>query len=1313
MSDTQTPPAPTPPQRGKGWPTRVLRLGEGLAASTVWLTGAAVALLCSLLLAAWLWSGQAQSLPQALGWAQRWLADDTGHSPLQFSNAQGSLREGGSIGHLRWQQDKLDVQIEDLEVRWPARLLADALIRRRVQIDTLSASSVRVVDERAPSTEPLAPPATLELPWLREVSLPVKLQQLKLEGRTPLALGPVQATYHYGGSAADGQPGHHLDVTRLRWAEGDYTLDAQVQTAAPMAMQVRLDGRIPTRVPVKGGAALDLRAEARVHGTLATRDAALQVQADIRTPAAQTNRPAPYLQANIHLRPWADMPLDSGHLQLQDIDLASLWPGAPVTRLRGAWLADRSDAAWHLRGELTNLRPGPWDRQALPLGKLRADLQMTADQWKLTELHAELANAQLQAHATAQLRPQPQLPWRERLTGWEGELQVQGLHPNALLSTLAVQPMDLSAKVQARGALPPSSGRFEVSAGPQAWHGTSNRALPAPKLQADGGWNNGLLELRQVLLQAMEVEASAQGTLDVAARRFDGTLDARLPGVTAQAKGQWRLTTPQPQAANRPAQTRDQGQLEVELQQASELQRWLRQTLATADRLLPSAKPSSHVPAKWLDLALDAQGSLALDWNTAPGQPTQLAMRHQGTARTSDWNLRTALQAQGQLAWTQRGPDVRMRVSELTLQGTGRDLPYGATLNLQGTPEAHWTNGTLDLQAGRLLIKPDPAPGTPAMSRDPVTLAWDGLRWNEAELTTRGQAQGLALSWLNAWLANPAAPQGPMAAAGLAGELLFQADWDLRLPLHQQAATAHPSQARLSLRRTSGDLALVTGEGQRAERLAAGVSEVAAVVDLTGRTLSTQLRWQSQNAGQIQADARTELAPPTQDASWSWPETAPLQGRVQAALPQVGLWSRLAPPGWRVRGRLQADATLSGTRQQPLWRGTLQADDLALRSLLDGLDFTDGQLLARLDGETVRIDSLRLRGAGGEQGGLLTGSGSATWPLLPAAEGAPPRREPDIELKLQAQQLRLLARADRRLTLSGNVDARLRGQRLDVSGRLRADQALFLLPDESTPTLGDDVVVRGQQRPTTTASGTPVQAHVQLDLSLGDDFQVRGQGVHTWLAGRLQLTSSPSQSAPQLTGQVRTVRGTYRAYGQSLSIEEGVVRFNGAYDNPTLDILALRPHPTQKVGVQISGTARSPRVRLYADPELPDSEKLAWLVLGRPATGAGAEAAVLQQAALALLSGQGRTGDGSLTRALGLDELSFQGEGTNPDGTTTAAALTLGKRISNQLYLSYSRSVVGVMGTVAVLYDVSRYVTLRAQAGDDNAIDLIFTRRFD
>ena len=430
---------------------------------------------------------------------------------------------------------------------------------------------------------------------------------------------------------------------------------------------------------------------------------------------------------------------------------------------------------------------------------------------------------------------------------------------------------------------------------------------------------------------------------------------------------------------------------------------------------------------------------------------------------------------------------------------------------------------------------------------------------------------------------------------------------------------------------------------------------------------------------------------------------------MQAELPHIGLWSALAPPGWRLSGRLQADATLGGTRAHPEWRGQLNASDLALRSLPDGLEFSDGHLRATLAGEELSIDSLRLRGAGGSTGGLLTGQGRASWPLNTGA--SPARREPAIDLTLQAEQLRLLARADRRLSLSGQLQAQLRGPRLDLSGRLTTDQALFLLPDESTPTLGRDVVVRGTERPPGFGAGSPVQTQVRVDVSLGDDFHVRGQGLDTYLSGRLQIGKTPTQSAPQVTGQVQTVRGSYRAYGQTLTIEQGRLRFNGPVDNPSLDILALRPHPSQRVGVELGGTAQAPHLRLYAEPDMPDSEKLAWLVLGRPASGAGSQAAVLQQAALALLSGSGD--DGAFTRALGLDELSFQGETTQADGSTLAAALTLGKRISQQLYVSYTRSVVGALGTVAVYYDISRLLTLRAQAGDDNALDLVFTHTFD
>ena len=138
---------------------------------------------------------------------------------------------------------------------------------------------------------------------------------------------------------------------------------------------------------------------------------------------------------------------------------------------------------------------------------------------------------------------------------------------------------------------------------------------------------------------------------------------------------------------------------------------------------------------------------------------------------------------------------------------------------------------------------------------------------------------------------------------------------------------------------------------------------------------------------------------------------------------------------------------------------------------------------------------------------------------------------------------------------------------------------------------------------------------MDITLDLGPNFLVRGSGLVTRLAGNLELRSAGVDLTPRLTGELATVGGTYRAYGQLLSIEQGVLRFAGPYNNPYLDILAIRPNLQQRVGVQIRGTARSPVARLYAEPDLPDAEKLSWLILGRAAANGGAETAMLQQPA--------------------------------------------------------------------------------------------------
>uniref|UniRef100_UPI00286B90F3 translocation/assembly module TamB domain-containing protein n=1 Tax=Polaromonas sp. TaxID=1869339 RepID=UPI00286B90F3 len=151
----------------------------------------------------------------------------------------------------------------------------------------------------------------------------------------------------------------------------------------------------------------------------------------------------------------------------------------------------------------------------------------------------------------------------------------------------------------------------------------------------------------------------------------------------------------------------------------------------------------------------------------------------------------------------------------------------------------------------------------------------------------------------------------------------------------------------------------------------------------------------------------------------------------------------------------------------------------------------------------------------------------------------------------------------------------------------------------------------------------------------------------------------------------------------------------------------------QRVGVQILGTALLPRVRLYAQPELSDAEKLSWLVVGRSSAAGGAEAALLQQAALALLGSKSGGLSGGLAASLGLDDLSYRGAASNADGSTTQGAVTLGKRFSRNFYAAYERSISGALGTLYIFYDLSQRFTLRAQTGQQSAVDLIFTVPYD
>ena len=605
---------------------------------------------------------------------------------------------------------------------------------------------------------------------------------------------------------------------------------------------------------------------------------------------------------------------------------------------------------------------------------------------------------------------------------------------------------------------------------------------------------------------------------------------------------------------------------------------------------------------------------------------------------------------------------------------------------------------------------------TPPVTASAATavLSWQPVRWRPGEFSSAGKLTGLPMAWLSL-LAGP-----QMASLGLSGNLVFDADWDARL--------TDTLRLKASLARSSGDITLQAEAAQvGAARIAAGVKQARLSLESAGNDVTLALRWDSERAGSAEGQLKTSLTRATSAApssesdmalgGWVWPANAPLAGQLRAQLPRIGVWSALAPPGWRIRGSLGANIAIQGTRAAPQLTGELQANDLALRSVVDGIEFGNGRLRAQLDGTRMVIHEFTLQGAGlKDTGGTLTAGGEALW-----KDG-----QPRVALSARLERLRASIRTDRQITLSGDLQAKLEGKLTQFSGQLKVDQARIVLPEESTPALGDDVIVRSpagsargalpeSKTAATQAAPAKESRHtlkLNVALDMGQDFRVQGKGMDTLVRGTLAL-SGTSLTEPRLVGSVSTFGGEYRAYGQRLDVEQGLLRFTGAIDNPSLDILAIRPNLSQRVGVQILGTALLPRVRLYAEPELPDAEKLSWLVLGRPSSTGGGEAALLQQAALALFGNKAGGMSGGLAASLGLDDLSFRGASSNADGSTSQSAVTLGKRFSRNFYASYERTISGALGTLYIFYDLSQRFTVRAQAGQQSAVDLIFTLPYD
>ncbi|AMV43304.1 translocation/assembly module TamB domain-containing protein [Paraburkholderia caribensis] len=636
-----------------------------------------------------------------------------------------------------------------------------------------------------------------------------------------------------------------------------------------------------------------------------------------------------------------------------------------------------------------------------------------------------------------------------------------------------------------------------------------------------------------------------------------------------------------------------------------------------------------------------------------------------------------------------------------TLQGRPLDLAVAANGKLTDARDGtHW-DGTVT----RLSNK-----GTPALNMEtPLTVSAGGQRvtLGPTRLTLEGSVLDLKSFALDHGRIRSAGTLTGVSVARmlelrqeftgvpstLKTDLVFDGDWDFALG---ETATGH-----IQLKRRGGDITIEVGRGFSP----LGITDVAARADFSGgNQLNATVHAQASRIGVVDASAHTTLVP--RDGVLMVNDEGPLSGSINANVPSLKTTGGLFGPSYLLDGHLALKLALGGTVAKPNLSGSLVGDGLSATLVDLGVQLKDGVVRIALSENLVDFQQVEFHGATG----TLRATGRVRLD----------NTEPDLTASIVADQLELFASPDRQLTMSGSASVANAGTQggLAINGKFVIDHALFDMPDKSEPRLGDDVVV---VRPDgSVASGKPQEVgnsnkpvgafapRANIDIDLGQKFRFRGQGADVGLRGTITALSAPNLPL-RAVGNVRVTEGsTYTAFGRKLGIENGFFTFNGPVANPGINILAMRRNQQVEAGVQVTGTIQSPVAKLVSEPNVPDNEKLSWLLFGH---GTDQGNNVGQQStmttALALL---GSASGKRIAQEFGLDEFSI---GRSEVGLTDPQVVMVSKAMSEWLVIGYEQGLQSASNAIKATVNLTRYWSVAAYGGTFQGMDLQYTRRFD
>ncbi|WP_206953547.1 translocation/assembly module TamB domain-containing protein [Trinickia acidisoli] len=1233
----------------------------------------------------------------------------------------GTLARGVRLADVRWHESAgpagappTDIRIDRLSGRW-------VLTRApwRLTVDALRAGTIDARLGPSKSTASMRVPTDLRLP------IEVDLRSLavdKLLVRDGTTTTEIDALRAHGRS--DGRH-HTLSVDGLDTAYGALAAQLSLDGVRPFA----LTGALSASGTLAGAPA---ELQARVSGTLES------LVADVTASGMKLAG-----RAHIEATPFAPVPLERATIAFDHVDPRTFSAGAPQADLSlTATLAPVPGAGpLVVAGPvvIVNATPGLLDAHRLPLVEARADVRLDAQAQRLDHLSVRLvrgaaltgggtfAHGRGRLDLTASALDLATLAPYVRPTALSGPI---GIELDGATQSLSLDLTDAKARLRARAHV-----AFE------------RERMALHDVRIDAG--DGRLELKG----ALEHDARASYDIGATLTNFDPRLvvaSAAIKRPEARVTGRFSAigTLAQPLSTKLRFELGDSIYDGFPLTGAGTI------TLAGA-RLLPSDAKLSiagndvelhgsfgepgdrlrfHVDAPQLDrLGFGVAGTVLADGDLTgslvhpdvtlsyDARDVSMGGNRIGAA-TGSARIRDG--AAGALELTTDARDVHAGVVDLATltarvagtrakhtfdaqaKGTVRARPVDMVLAGSGaltdTRDGPRWDGVLARLANRGMPAIDlqsPVALSAAGQRvtlGPVRLGIEGatldvksLVYDHGAISSAGSASNLSMARL---IAIRQMLTG--MPSRLSSDLVLGADWNFTLG---RTASGY---ARID--RRSGDATLSTGYGTAAF----GITALSARADFTPGLVGVTAHAAASRIGTFDANVSAGLAPdPARNGLLELGVDAPLAGKLALDIPALKTTGGLFGPSYVLDGHVALNLVLAGTRAKPTLSGALAGDGLSATLVDQGIQLKDGVVRVALTENLVDLQRVEFHGGDG----TVRATGQIRLD----------RAEPDLTARIVADKLELFAAPDRQLSLSGSATVANGGAAggLDIDGKFTVDHALFDLPEQPAPRLSDDVVivrngglVQGAPPPAA-PTNKPVGAfapRASVAIDLGKKFRFRGQGADLGLSGTVTALSAPNQPLRAI-GNVRVTEGsTYTSFGRKLAIENGYFTFNGPVANPGINILAMRRNQEVEAGVQVTGTVHAPTVKLVSEPNVPDNEKLSWLLFGHGTDqGNNLSQQSTMTAALALL---GSATGKRVAQTFGLDEFSV---GRSDVGLTDSQVVMVSKAINDRLVLGYEQGLQSADNAFKATLNLSRFWSVLLYTGTFQGVDINFTRRFD